>query len=169
MRSLSRQRPAPWADVWAVLLQNLNHFVVGWTDWNLALDLEGGPNWVKNYVDSPIIVDTSEGIFYKQPMFYHMGHFRWVGAPRHALSCPGSSSMVAVAACWEGNRAGLLGEELFGGLTPFLGLLLAHARAVSSSPRAPSAWGSSPPKSPRRQNWSTQLSCAPTALWWWWF
>ncbi|KAK4807564.1 hypothetical protein QYF61_003353 [Mycteria americana] len=57
------------------ILMNLNHFVVGWTDWNLALDLEGGPNWVKNYVDSPIIVDTSEGIFYKQPMFYHMGHF----------------------------------------------------------------------------------------------
>ncbi|XP_069650506.1 lysosomal acid glucosylceramidase isoform X6 [Haliaeetus albicilla] len=58
-----------WAKV------NLNHFVAGWTDWNLALDLEGGPNWVKNYVDSPIIVDTSEGIFYKQPMFYHLGHF----------------------------------------------------------------------------------------------
>ncbi|XP_064355199.1 lysosomal acid glucosylceramidase [Dromaius novaehollandiae] len=57
------------------ILMNLNHFVVGWTDWNLALDLEGGPNWVKNYVDSPIIVDSSQGIFYKQPMFYHMGHF----------------------------------------------------------------------------------------------
>ncbi|NXV75633.1 GLCM Glucosylceramidase, partial [Atlantisia rogersi] len=57
------------------ILTNLNHFVAGWTDWNLALDLEGGPNWVKNYVDSPIIVDSSEGIFYKQPMFYHMGHF----------------------------------------------------------------------------------------------
>ncbi|NWH24188.1 GLCM Glucosylceramidase, partial [Grus americana] len=57
------------------ILTNLNHFVAGWTDWNLALDLEGGPNWSKNYVDSPVIVDTSEGIFYKQPMFYHMGHF----------------------------------------------------------------------------------------------
>ncbi|KQK83441.1 hypothetical protein AAES_60083 [Amazona aestiva] len=53
----------------------LNHFVSGWTDWNLALDLKGGPNWVKNYVDSPIIVDSSKDIFYKQPMFYHMGHF----------------------------------------------------------------------------------------------
>ena len=63
-------------------MQNLNHFVAGWTDWNLALDLEGGPNWVKNYVDSPVIVDASEGVFYKQPMFYHMGHFRWVGAAR---------------------------------------------------------------------------------------
>ncbi|KGL80274.1 Glucosylceramidase, partial [Tinamus guttatus] len=57
------------------ILTNLNHFVAGWTDWNLALDLEGGPNWVKNYVDSPVIVDRDKDVFYKQPMFYHMGHF----------------------------------------------------------------------------------------------
>ncbi|KFQ13519.1 Glucosylceramidase, partial [Leptosomus discolor] len=57
------------------ILTVLNNFVAGWTDWNLALDLEGGPNWVKNYVDSPIIVDSSKDVFYKQPMFYHLGHF----------------------------------------------------------------------------------------------
>uniref|UniRef100_A0A663N255 Glucosylceramidase n=1 Tax=Athene cunicularia TaxID=194338 RepID=A0A663N255_ATHCN len=57
------------------ILTNLNNYVTGWTDWNLALDLEGGPNWSKNYVDSPIIVDSSKDIFYKQPMFYHLGHF----------------------------------------------------------------------------------------------
>ncbi|NXL05257.1 GLCM Glucosylceramidase, partial [Mesembrinibis cayennensis] len=63
-----RSAPSPPAQV-------LNHFVAGWTDWNLALDLEGGPNWVKNYVDSPVIVDSSKDVFYKQPMFYHLGHF----------------------------------------------------------------------------------------------
>uniref|UniRef100_A0A8C3U7R3 Glucosylceramidase n=1 Tax=Catharus ustulatus TaxID=91951 RepID=A0A8C3U7R3_CATUS len=57
------------------ILTVMNHFVSGWTDWNLALDLEGGPNWVKNFVDSPVIVDGSKDVFYKQPMFYHMGHF----------------------------------------------------------------------------------------------
>ncbi|KFV63808.1 Glucosylceramidase, partial [Dryobates pubescens] len=57
------------------ILTVLNHFVAGWTDWNLALDLKGGPNWVKNYVDSPVIVDSSKDVFYKQPMFYHLGHF----------------------------------------------------------------------------------------------
>uniref|UniRef100_A0A8C9NGC9 Glucosylceramidase n=1 Tax=Serinus canaria TaxID=9135 RepID=A0A8C9NGC9_SERCA len=58
-----------WAEV------NLNNYVTGWTDWNLALDMEGGPNWSKNYVDSPVIVDSSKDVFYKQPMFYHLGHF----------------------------------------------------------------------------------------------
>ncbi|XP_061462805.1 lysosomal acid glucosylceramidase-like isoform X2 [Rhineura floridana] len=57
------------------ILANLNNHVTGWIDWNLALDLEGGPNWVENFVDSPIIVDAGNDVFYKQPMFYHMGHF----------------------------------------------------------------------------------------------
>jgi len=35
-------------------------------DWNLALNMEGGPNWVKNFVDSPIIVDAEGGQFFKQ-------------------------------------------------------------------------------------------------------
>ncbi|XP_033052142.1 lysosomal acid glucosylceramidase isoform X3 [Trachypithecus francoisi] len=58
-----------WAKV------NLLYHVVGWTDWNLALNPEGGPNWVRNFVDSPVIVDITKDTFYKQPMFYHLGHF----------------------------------------------------------------------------------------------
>ncbi|KAI6072929.1 Glucosylceramidase [Aix galericulata] len=82
-----------------LLLQNLNHFVTGWTDWNLALDLEGGPNWVKNYVDSPVIVDSSEGIFYKQPMFYHMGHF--------SKFIPEGSQRVGLVASKESKKTDL--------------------------------------------------------------
>uniref|UniRef100_A0A8C5TML3 Glucosylceramidase n=1 Tax=Malurus cyaneus samueli TaxID=2593467 RepID=A0A8C5TML3_9PASS len=81
------------------ILTNLNHFVAGWTDWNLALDLEGGPNWVKNYVDSPIIVDSSEGIFYKQPMFYHMGHF--------SKFIPEGSQRVGLSASKESKKTAL--------------------------------------------------------------
>ncbi|XP_069734862.1 lysosomal acid glucosylceramidase-like isoform X2 [Phaenicophaeus curvirostris] len=74
------------------ILTVLNHYVTGWTDWNLALDLQGGPNWVKNYVDSPIIVDSKKGVFYKQPMFYHLGHFsKFIpeGSQRVGLHCSG--------------------------------------------------------------------------------
>uniref|UniRef100_A0A3Q2PZK6 Glucosylceramidase n=1 Tax=Fundulus heteroclitus TaxID=8078 RepID=A0A3Q2PZK6_FUNHE len=59
------------------ILEDLNHYVVGWTDWNLALDQTGGPNWVKNFVDSPVIVDAERDVFYKQPSFYGVAHFRW--------------------------------------------------------------------------------------------
>lgn len=57
------------------IIEDLNHWVTGWTDWNIALNPEGGPNWVKNFVDSPIIVNKTSGEFYKQPMFYILGHF----------------------------------------------------------------------------------------------
>uniref|UniRef100_A0A914GV79 Glucosylceramidase n=1 Tax=Globodera rostochiensis TaxID=31243 RepID=A0A914GV79_GLORO len=57
------------------ILNDLRNWVVGWTDWNLCLDLQGGPNLVRNFVDSPIIVNASAGEFYKQPMFYALAHF----------------------------------------------------------------------------------------------
>lgn len=58
------------------ILHDLNAFAVGWTDWNIALDMSGGPNWAENVVDAPILVDTADkGTFYKNPMFYFLGHF----------------------------------------------------------------------------------------------
>lgn len=57
------------------ILQDLKHGVTGWVDWNMALDMNGGPNWVNNKADSPIIVNAEKDEFYKQPMFYAMGHF----------------------------------------------------------------------------------------------
>ena len=41
----------------------------------MALDLGGGPNWSENFVDAPIIVNETSNEFYKQPMYYAMGHF----------------------------------------------------------------------------------------------
>ncbi len=57
------------------IINDLNHHVSGWTDWNLVLDMRGGPTWAKNYVDAPILVDLDKQVFYKQPMYYYFGHF----------------------------------------------------------------------------------------------
>ncbi|KAJ9589820.1 hypothetical protein L9F63_027919, partial [Diploptera punctata] len=57
------------------IIQDLNNFVIGWIDWNMVLNTEGGPNWVGNYVDAPIIANASANEFYKQPLFYSMAHF----------------------------------------------------------------------------------------------
>lgn len=57
------------------IINDLNHYATGWTDWNLALDLNGGPNWVGNMVDAPIIINATAKEYYKQPSFYAMGHF----------------------------------------------------------------------------------------------
>ncbi|XP_047479433.1 lysosomal acid glucosylceramidase-like [Penaeus chinensis] len=57
------------------IIVDMNHWVTGWVDWNLALDMQGGPNWAENFVDAPIIVNKEADEFYKNPMFYAMGHF----------------------------------------------------------------------------------------------
>uniref|UniRef100_A0A1I8P631 Glucosylceramidase n=1 Tax=Stomoxys calcitrans TaxID=35570 RepID=A0A1I8P631_STOCA len=57
-------------------LQDLQHNFNGWIDWNLMLNEQGGPNYVNNNVDAPIVVNTANySEFYKQPMFYGIGHF----------------------------------------------------------------------------------------------
>lgn len=58
------------------IIEDLQHYVSGWIDWNLMLDEKGGPTYVNNTVDSAIIVNmTSKTEFYKQPIFYAMAHF----------------------------------------------------------------------------------------------
>ncbi|KAA0201975.1 hypothetical protein HAZT_HAZT004335, partial [Hyalella azteca] len=56
------------------IIEDLNHWSGGWVDWNMALDITGGPNWANNLLDSPIIVNEATGEFYKQPTFYAMAH-----------------------------------------------------------------------------------------------
>ncbi|XP_065322963.1 lysosomal acid glucosylceramidase-like [Gordionus sp. m RMFG-2023] len=57
------------------IMQGLTNWLSGWTDWNIMLNLNGGPNWVGNFVDSPVIFNVAKDEFYKQPMFYFLGHF----------------------------------------------------------------------------------------------
>ncbi|CAL4071150.1 unnamed protein product, partial [Meganyctiphanes norvegica] len=57
------------------IIEDINHHSTGWVDWNMALDLEGGPNWAGNMLDAPILINKESDEFYKQPTFYAMGHF----------------------------------------------------------------------------------------------
>ncbi|XP_063229550.1 lysosomal acid glucosylceramidase-like isoform X2 [Bacillus rossius redtenbacheri] len=57
------------------IIEDFSHWVTGWVDWNLALDPQGGPNWARNFVDAAVIVNATADEFYKQPMFYAVGHF----------------------------------------------------------------------------------------------
>lgn len=58
------------------IIQDFQHHVAGWIDWGLILDENGGPNYVNNTVEAPIILNTTTANeFYKQPIFYVLGHF----------------------------------------------------------------------------------------------
>ncbi len=57
------------------LVEGLNHWFVGWIDWNLVLDRNGGPNHVNNFCAAPVMVDTATHDIYITPLLDVLTHF----------------------------------------------------------------------------------------------
>lgn len=74
-----------WAGRWALgegyahdIIGDLNSGVVAWTDWNLLLDLEGGPNHIHNFCDAALMAESAaDGSEELQvhPQYHYIGHF----------------------------------------------------------------------------------------------
>jgi len=94
------------------IIQDLNHWTVGWIDWNLLLDEYGGPNHVGNYCSAPVLADAGRASLHFQSSYAALGHFaRFMqpgaqrvlcAATREALECTaalnpdGSLAVVAL-------------------------------------------------------------------------
>lgn len=57
------------------IINDFNRGTVGWTDWNILLNQEGGPNHVGNYCFAPIHGNTETGELIYTPTYYYLGHF----------------------------------------------------------------------------------------------
>ncbi|MFH1499317.1 MAG: glycoside hydrolase family 30 protein [Verrucomicrobiota bacterium] len=57
------------------IIGDLNNGVCGWIDWNITLDITGGPNHVGNLCDAPVLVDPATGEVHFQTSFHYLGHF----------------------------------------------------------------------------------------------
>ncbi|MFC3748604.1 glycoside hydrolase family 30 beta sandwich domain-containing protein [Paenibacillus sp. GCM10012306] len=57
------------------IIGNLNNWMSTWTDWNILLDEQGGPNHVGNFCDAPIIGDTVQDELIFESSYYYIGHF----------------------------------------------------------------------------------------------
>lgn len=57
------------------MINDFNNGTVGWTDWNILLDQNGGPNHVGNFCFSPIHSDVATGQLIYTPSYYFIGHF----------------------------------------------------------------------------------------------
>ena len=80
------------------IIGDLNHFVEGWTDWNIVLDQTGGPNHLGNNCDAPIIAHLDENpmrLTY-QPTYFVMGHFS-------RFLPPGAVRLHHEMSDWDGN------------------------------------------------------------------
>jgi len=57
------------------IIGDLNNWAVGWTDWNILLNTQGGPNHLQGFCDAPIIADTNAQKLTYEPSYYYMGQF----------------------------------------------------------------------------------------------
>lgn len=80
------------------IINDVNNGCQVWIDWNIALDLSGGPNHVGNLCDAPVLVDTERGQAYYQSSFYYIGHFsRYIRPGAQRLGLRMDSWMVPAA------------------------------------------------------------------------
>ena len=63
------------------IIGDFTHGANGWLDWNLLLDLRGGPNHVANFCDAPLVADPVANRVYYQSSYYYIGHFSKYVAP----------------------------------------------------------------------------------------
>lgn len=57
------------------MINDFNNGTVAWTDWNILLDENGGPNHVGNFCFAPVHADTKTGELTYLNSFYYIGHF----------------------------------------------------------------------------------------------
>ena len=57
------------------MINDFNSGTVGWTDWNILLNENGGPNHVENFCFAPIHADTTTDELIYTPSYFYIGHF----------------------------------------------------------------------------------------------
>lgn len=57
------------------MINDFNNGTVGWTDWNILLDENGGPNHVGNFCFAPVHAVTAAGELIYTPSYFYIGHF----------------------------------------------------------------------------------------------
>ncbi|XP_078052152.1 lysosomal acid glucosylceramidase-like isoform X2 [Augochlora pura] len=87
------------AEIYATsIIEYMNHWAIGWMDWNLALDDKGGPNWLNNTNTAGIVVNPGRDEFYKTGMYYAIKHFsRFVDRNSIRISVTDADSIKATA------------------------------------------------------------------------
>ncbi|HXS57222.1 MAG TPA: glycoside hydrolase family 30 protein [Hanamia sp.] len=81
------------------MIRDFNNGTVGWTDWNILLDENGGPNHAGNFCFAPIHADTRTGKLIYTNEFYYIGHFSKFIQPgaKRITSSPSRSDLLTTS------------------------------------------------------------------------
>lgn len=77
------------------MINDFNNGTAGWTDWNILLDHNGGPNHVENFCFAPIHADLNTNELVYTPTYYFIGHFsKYIEAGAKRISTVTSRSFL---------------------------------------------------------------------------
>ena len=57
------------------IINDMNNWLRGWIDWNLLLDISGGPNHVFNMCSAPILAAPEKSKLFYENSYHYIGHF----------------------------------------------------------------------------------------------
>lgn len=78
------------------LINDFNNGIVAWTDWNILLDENGGPNHVKNFCFAPIHANVKTGEIMYTSEYWYIGHFsKFVRPGAKRIACSPSRSAIS--------------------------------------------------------------------------
>ncbi|WP_242696201.1 glycoside hydrolase family 30 protein [Longitalea luteola] len=81
------------------MVNDFNSGTVAWTDWNILLDENGGPNHVGNFCFAPVHADTRTGKLIYTNAYYYLGHFsKFVKAGARRVGTASSRDKLATTA-----------------------------------------------------------------------
>lgn len=78
-----------WGELYGKsMINDFNNGSVGWTDWNILLDQQGGPNHVGNFCFAPVHANTETGALTFMNSYYYIGHFsKFIRPGANRVSC----------------------------------------------------------------------------------
>ena len=87
------------------MVNDFNNGSVGWTDWNILLDDQGGPNHVSNFCYSAIHADSKTGELIYSPIYYYIGHFsKFIRPNAQRVSSTSSRSVLLTTSFLNGDN-----------------------------------------------------------------
>jgi len=81
------------------MINDFNNGTVGYTDWNVLLDENGGPNHVGNFCFAPVHANTKTGELIYTNAYYYIGHFsKFINVGAKRISSVASRSQILTTA-----------------------------------------------------------------------
>ena len=120
------------------MINDFNNGTVGWCDWNILLDENGGPNHVGNFCFAPVHADTRTGQIYYLSSYYYIGQFSKFIRPgaRRIISSSSRGQLLTTAFLNKDGKIAVVVMNQSGEAIPYRLWLDGKAALVNSLPHS---------------------------------